>query len=404
MVSRRFRRAATRAALAAGVAGGASKALRPGPVRVAVVAAVAAGAAMEGGTAGDTAARTALVAPGLAAMAAPPGKRREVLAAATTGVAAALVTRRWMPVAPEEAIGPARAGSGRRPPRPDGAGVRIVVNPGSGPALSANPAGALRAELPAAEVIELSPDDDPVEVFEKAADGAEVLGVAGGDGTVRTAAGVAMAHDLPLLVVPAGTLNHFARDLGLHTVADSIAALRGGRVARIDVGVVDGQPFLNTFSIGAYVELVDARERLERRIGKWPAVLVALGTVLRANQPLEVEVDGVHRRVWLLFAGNCCYKPAGFAPSWREDLDDGLLDVRLVDAGHPGARLRLLAAVLTGTLASAAPYKAWAAERVEVRVDGLHTRIACDGETGDGPGYFELTKRRRGLEVYAPLD
>jgi diacylglycerol kinase family enzyme len=320
---------------------------------------------------------------------------------ASAGAAgAALVARRRMRLRARS--GPARMSEGRSRPRPDGAGVVVVVNPGAGPALSTNPADVLRHRLPAAEVVELADGDDPDEVLDKAAASSEVLGVAGGDGTVRSAAIAALRHGVPLLVVPAGTLNHFARDLGLGTLDDAVAALQGGRVARLDVGSVEGDPFLNTFSIGAYVDLVDSRERLEDRIGKWPAVLVALVAVLWRNEPLEVDIDGVHRRVWLLFAGNGCYQPQGFAPSWRERLDDGLLDVRLIDAAHPGARLRLLAAVLTGTLARAAPYRAWAAESVEVRIHHDSPRMACDGETGDGPARFTLTKQRRALEVYAP--
>ena len=76
---------------------------------------------------------------------------------------------------------------------------------------------------------------------------------------------------------------------------------------------------------------------------------MALARVLRHGEPLEVEIDG-ERQVWIVFVGNCRYLPEGMAPTWRERLDDGLLDVRVVDASHPFCRTRLVVAALTGTL------------------------------------------------------
>ncbi len=221
----------------------------------------------------------------------------------------------------------------------DGEGVGIVVNPkagsgaiGTGPA----PAEVLRTGLPRAEVVELAEGDDVVATLERlAADGFRALGVAGGDGSINAAAAVAIEHRLPLVVVPAGTLNHLARDLGVETVDDAVDAVRSGHAAEIDVGWIAGEPFLNTASFGSYVELVDAREELEGRIGKWPALAVAVVRVLRHGTPVDVEIDGERRSLWLAFVGNCRYLPDGMAPTWRERLDDGQLDVRVVDAAHP---------------------------------------------------------------------
>ena len=115
------------------------------------------------------------------------------------------------------------------------------------------------------------------------------------------------------------------------------------------------------------MDLVRTRERLEKRIGKWPAAAVALVKVLRSCPPLALEVDGLTRRAWMVFFGNCRYHPSGFAPSWRGRLDDQLLDVRLVDADVPHAKLRLVLALLTGTLGHCRAYEHWTAEQVTVR-------------------------------------
>ena len=121
----------------------------------------------------------------------------------------------------------------------------------------------------------------------------------------------------------------------LETVADAARAVKDGRAVSVDRAVIDGQTFVNTASIGNYVDLVDAREKLEDRIGKWPAVVVALVKVLRTSRPVQLELDGERRRVWMIFIGNCRYQPSGFAPSWRERMDDGQLDIRIVDGTRP---------------------------------------------------------------------
>src|SRR5207237_510117 len=80
--------------------------------------------------------------------------------------------------------------------------------------------------------------------------------------------------------------------------------------------------------------------------------------VLWRGRPHELILNGQHRRLWLYFAGNCRYEPVGTAPAYRPDLADGYLDIRLIVAG-PLARWRIVAAVITGTLARCRVYQAW---------------------------------------------
>jgi undecaprenyl-diphosphatase len=208
---------------------------------------------------------------------------------------------------------------------------------------------------------------------------------------------------LPLVVVPGGTLNHLARDLGLAGPEDAVAAVREGHLVAVDLGSIDGKPFLNTASFGSYSDLVDARERLERRIGKWPALIVALVTVLRRAQPLRVELDGQERSLWMIFIGNCTYHPHGFAPTWREHLDDGLLDVRLVDGDQPWGRTRLLLAVLTGRLGRSRVYEERTTDRLHVRSLDGPLRLARDGETFDGGDDIVVCKESEPVSIYVPL-
>jgi undecaprenyl-diphosphatase len=179
--------------------------------------------------------------------------------------------------------------------------------------------------------------------------------------------------------------------------------VRDGHLVAVDLGCIDGKPFLNTASFGSYSELVDAREKLEGRIGKWPAMLVALVRVLRRSQPIRVEIDGQVRSLWMVFVGNCRYHPHGFAPTWRERLDDGQLEVRLVGGEHPWARSRLLLAVLTGTLGRSRVYEELVTRELRVRSLDGPLRLARDGETFDGSTDVVIGKEGRPLSVYVPL-
>ena len=328
----------------------------------------------------------------------------DVVAGIALGMSAALLVRRVWPVPPDR---PAFARPAQRPAPalPDGAGLTVVINETAG---SGDRAGEVEKELrellPAVDVVRCGPDDDVEVCLTKAAQTAQVLGVMGGDGTVNCAAGIALDAGLPLAVLPGGTLDHFAGELGVRSVADVVAAVQQGSAVEITVGSADPDGcdlyFLNTFAVGVYPELVHEREKHEKAIGKWPAMALAMAKVLRGAEPVFVEVDGQPRRLWTLFAGNGHYHPAGFAPSWRERLDDGCIDVRLIDAEKPLSRLRLVAAVLTGRLGESRVYEQRLVGSLPVRTRQGGLRLARDGEVGEGPGHLTLRAAERKLVVY----
>jgi undecaprenyl-diphosphatase len=287
-----------------------------------------------------------------------------------------------------------------QPLRPDGRGVVAVVNLIAGGGGNGAVAEALRQALPAAEVVELTEQDDVAEAMKAAAARAEVLGVAGGDGTINAAATAALDAGVPLLVIPAGTFNHFAKDLELTDVADAVEALAAGRAIAIDVGDVDGLPFLNTASLGSYPEFVKIRERWERRVGKPLAAAWAIGQVLRKCPPLAAEVDGVQRRLLMIFIGNGGYAPRGFVPRWRPRLDSGHLDVRLVDSAQSGSRWRLLLGALTGDLYRSSRYLETRSPKLTVTISGPPGYLARDGEVTDAPHQATFSVRRGALTVY----
>lgn len=324
-----------------------------------------------------------------------------VVAAVVVVALGSVVERRRRSAERHEAAAPDRAGPDRRQPaRPDGAGVRIVVNPDSGSLLSGDPTAELRAALPGAELIELTDDLDLDAALR--APGAEVLGAAGGDGTINCVAAVANDVGLPLLAAPAGTFNHLCADARIGSVDEAVEAVRAGSAVQVDIGRIDGKVFMNTATLGAYVELVDARQRYEGRIGKLPALVVALVQTLGIGEPMDLEIDGRDRRVWLLFAGNGTYQPHGMVPIGRPRLDDGLLDVRLVDGDRRWARTRLVVALLTGRLARTPVYEERRAARVDVRSHRSPLRAAIDGETCDVGSTFAIEKQPLALTLFAP--
>ena len=284
----------------------------------------------------------------------------------------------------------------------DGSGVTLVVNSEAGNPITGPSADDLRERLPQARVIELEDPTELPELLRTEAPRAEVIGICGGDGSTVTAAEIAIAERKPLLLVPAGTLNHLGRDLRVEGDDDAIAALEAGEAVAIDLGEIDGRPFINTASFGGYTHMLELRAQLQKRIGRWPAHFAAvLLTVFRAS-PLELEIDGDRRRAWMVFIGNGRHEPSGFAPSWRPQLDDGLLDVRILSGEHPFARMRLMLSILTGRLTRSVAYEQRCVEELQVRSKRDSLTLARDGDSFEGSGSFTVRKLRRALVVYAP--
>ncbi|AGP52955.1 bifunctional phosphatase PAP2/diacylglycerol kinase family protein [Streptomyces rapamycinicus] len=341
----------------------------------------------------------------------------DVLAGIALGAGAAALTCRYWPPRPEV---PAQARPRiSAPALPKGDGLVVMVNQRAG---TGTPTGAftvaeqLRVLLPAADIVECGPDDDFMgllrQAAQRAAERAGALGICGGDGSVNAAATIAAERGLPLAVFPGGTLDHFALDLGVPAFEDTAHAVAEGDAVAVDLGRAtplagggETSHFVNTFSLGFYPELVRIRESLQGRLGKWPAATVALTRVLRTARPMAVEVNGRPRRLWMLFAGNGVYSPEGFAPTYRQQLDDGLLDVRAIDGEERLARTRLLFAALTGTLGRSHVYTT--RRMRQLRLSGLHgvDSRAYDGEVAADPAEQLLIDKWPGaLTVYRPAE
>lgn len=216
---------------------------------------------------------------------------------------------------------------------------------------------------------------------------ADVIVAGGGDGTVGTVAAALAGGDIALGILPLGTLNHFAKDLGLPMALDAaVLQIASGRRMRVDVGEVNGRVFVNNSSLGLYPDIVHERDRQRRRIGrgKWLALLWATVTALRRYPFLSVclSVAGreLRRRTPFVFIGNNEYRMAGFALGARESLTGGRLS--LYATQRPG-RLRLVQLALRallGRLKQARDFDALLATEIVVESRHRHLRVATDGE------------------------
>ena len=200
----------------------------------------------------------------------------------------------------------------------------LLVNPRSGNSSPSAEELVEAAERLGVRAHVLRPGDDMARLAREAE--ADVLGVAGGDGSLAAVAAAAVERDLPFVCVPFGTRNHFAGDAGLD--GDPLAALRafaGAEERRVDVGRVGDRLFLNNVSLGLYARLVHRRERRRRR-REILARLRALATTLRDRRREErFLVDGEPVEASVLLVANNEYRLDALSVGERERLDEGTL-------------------------------------------------------------------------------
>ncbi|MFM9372590.1 diacylglycerol/lipid kinase family protein [Streptomyces sp. Da 82-17] len=286
-----------------------------------------------------------------------------------------------------------------RPERPV-----IVMNPRSGGGKVGRFELVARAEELGARVILLDPDepaDITVLAREAVAEGADLLGVAGGDGTQALVAAVAAEHGLPFLVISAGTRNHFAMDLGLDRADPSrcLDALTDGEELRVDLGDVSGRAFVNTVSFGVYADVVQRPEYRDDKAGTalalMPDLLLGEGVRQLTARAGDTELDG---RQALLVSNNPYTSPDVFGGVGRRPRLDagvlGVLGVRVETAAQ--------AADLAMRGSQSAALTVTTARRVEVNADADTIPVAVDGEALRLPVPVVCTVRPRALRVVVP--
>jgi diacylglycerol kinase family enzyme len=267
----------------------------------------------------------------------------------------------------------------------------LFVNPRSGGGKAARAGLAEQARERGIDTIVLHPGDDLAALARRAvADGADALGVAGGDGSLAIVAAAALEHELPFVCVPAGTRNHFALDLGVdrHHLVGALNAFTDRIEQRVDVAEVNGRLFLNNVSLGIYG---DAVQQPAYRDAKARTLLETAVRVLGPSAPatdLELVDDTgrAHRNPAVVLVSNNPYSlEPPRQPGTRPTLDSGRLGVLVLDP--PSRRPS------TG--------HTWTTTRVELTgATPMHAGI--DGEAVQLTPPLRLAIRPRALRVRLP--
>ncbi len=285
--------------------------------------------------------------------------------------------------------------------------IPAFINPGAGNADEAS------AALEAAGGIEVRKTEPAnlSEAITRALDGgARRIIIAGGDGSVAGAASVVAGTDVSLGIVPAGTLNHLAKDLGIPLDLEEAARLAvAGDVITVDVARAGERLFINTSSLGAYVVFVRTRERLEPRLGYWIASFVASVRLLFTLRlfTVEIEVEGEKRRYRtpLVFVGVGERELKLPKVGGRVEGGGRGLHVLIVQ-GRTGARLfaLALAAAARGleSVSRGPSIDAFLVDRCSIELPRRTGRIAVDGEIVEVQGRVEYALWRDALRVVAP--
>ena len=284
--------------------------------------------------------------------------------------------------------------------------IPAFVNPLAG---SADDARKALAEVDLFDVREVAPDKLAEAIGAVVKEGAKRVLISGGDGTIATAASAVLGSETALAILPGGTLNHFATDLGIPTTpAEALALVSSGTVRPTDVGDVNGRLFLNTSSVGAYVHFVRSREYLESRFGYRVASTIAAFRLLFQLRLLavEVEVDGVRRiyRTPVVFIG--VGERELQLPSLGKRVPSGKrgLHVMVVNGRSAGRVLALaLHAVARGvkTAARSPHLDSFIVDRCTITVRSSST-VAVDGELVRLGTPLEYQLKRDALSVVCP--
>ena len=238
--------------------------------------------------------------------------------------------------------------------------------------------------------------------------GCETLVAGGGDGTINCGASAAVGGGIPLGVLPLGTLNHFAKDLGIPLDLEEAAkVVLDGVICQVDVGEVNGRIFLNNSSLGAYPAIVRLREKYSASIGgKWLAALWAGLTVMRRRPFMGVRIvaegETIVRRTPLVLVGNNEYKMSGIHAGSRESLARGQLAVYVLNAERRPGLLRLAWEVLLKGAEQVKEVDLIMVQEATVETRRHRLQVATDGEvfTLESPLNYRI--RPRALRVHVP--
>jgi diacylglycerol kinase family enzyme len=261
----------------------------------------------------------------------------------------------------------------------------------------------------AAEVTNVDDGVTVPDMARKAAgSGAAAVVAAGGDGTVQGVAAALAGGQVPLGVLPMGTLNHFAKDMGLPLkLEDAIEVIANGNVKVTDVGEVNGRVFINNSSIGAYPSIVELRDHYRKKgVGKWIAAAWASVVVLLRRPALGVRIESAEgvlvRRTPFVFIGNNEYHMSGLEAGSRGSLSGGHLAVYVAKVARPRTLIRMAWLVLRKGVEQTPELDFISVREARVTTKQRDLQVALDGEVVTLPSPLSFRILPGALRVLAP--
>lgn len=242
---------------------------------------------------------------------------------------------------------------------------------------------------------------------EARARGSTIVVAGGGDGTVSSVASAIVGSDAALGILPLGTLNHFAKDVGVPLDLDeAIRAIAGGRTVRVDTGDVNGRPFINNASLGMYASLIAERLAMQRLgRGKWLAHTLAAARVWRRYHRLHVRLSahGHERAVPtpFVFVGNNEYQLSGLELGGRKKLDVGRLHVCMAPRMPRRRVARMIVVAIFADIRRLEGFESFTTSEVTLAA-GTRLRVSLDGEVIMLDSPLEFRIRPQALRVIVP--
>jgi len=287
----------------------------------------------------------------------------------------------------------------------------LIINPksGDGRAIKAGIDDLAREK---GIVVMVTKRGDDIETLARkaVAQGADVLGISGGDGSIGAVVKVALQHELPVVVLPGGTRCHFARDLGLDPkrIVDSLAGFEG--VERlIDVGVINGRTFLNNVSFGMYADIVDHPEYRDNKLEVSRTVVRELVSGERKPYPLRFhhQSQKFTSAVQVLVSVNEYQTFNLLELGHRIRLDGGVLQVTAITRLNGEMVRQLLASASTDAIRKQHKLKdfyQWTARAFTITGDGGSLVAGVDGERETYTTPVHVVIRPQALSVYVPAE
>lgn len=235
-----------------------------------------------------------------------------------------------------------------------------------------------------------------------------VIVAAGGDGTVSAVAGLVQGTNVKFGVIASGTLNHFAKDLGLPlTIADAIKVIVAGKTMSVDTAKVNDHVFVNNASIGLYPLSLRHRAQFDGQIGKWPAaILGALRVLIRPRRyRVALTLDGkkIIRRTPFVFIGNNQYELNKPPFMRRDSLQKGELGVYVIKAKNAFGVVRMFAHALFTRKRKTAEFEVYQVSELTIATKKHRTlHVAFDGEVTSMRTPLRYKSLPKALRVIVP--